>query len=369
MNRFIGFIILWMSMAATYGQTIGRQNAFRWNDVLIEKPTSNPQLDVKGTNSMWDFSNLQIGEDDYRVDYSMSDNDSEDLVRCHERDTRYTYDLQGDSVLIKGFENRLSRMDYDTPEAYLHFPMYYGDSITGYFHGIGKYCDLLALRNYGMYTTKADGLGCILFSDNDTLKNVLRLHTVRIIASKEYAIELIDSLSPFTADSINYYMTVDTALIRMDIYRWYADGYRYPIMETRVRSNPRTEVVYSSLSYFYPPSEQATLSYDPDNEEIRTDLSGSNGGGSLRRNAPMGSPASHMNANNSNGSYSNGSNSGDALGGNLSVSGGLESTSSEMYTINGYHVDNKQPDRNGVYLLEQRSGQERSTKKMIINNK
>lgn len=356
-------------IVSAYGQTIGCQNAFRWNDVLIGKPISTPNLDISGADALWDFSNLQVGEEDYRMEYSMSDKDSEELVRCHEQGTGYTYALQADSLLFNSFENRLTKTNYDLREAYLYFPMHYGDSITGYFHGIGKYCDLLALRNYGKYTTKADGKGSILFSENDTLKNVLRLHTVRILASNEYPIELIDSLSPYVADSINYYMTADTALIRMDIYRWYADGYRYPIMETRVRSNARTETIYSSLSYFYPPSEQLTLSYDPDNEEIRTNLYGSNGGGSLRRNAPMGSPASHMNANNSNGSYSNGSNSGDALGGNLSESGGLESTSSEMYTINGYHVDNKQPDRNGVYLLEQRTGHERSTKKMIINNK
>ena len=369
MKIIAGLLFILFFKMSVFGQTIGIQNAFRWNDVLLGNPVSTPDLDINGDNAIWDFRNQQIGDDDYRVEYLMPSTESETLVCSLELDTRYTYDFHGDSVLITGFENRLSKMDYDTPEAYLSFPMQYGDSLTGCFHGIGCYCDLLALRNFGRYTTKIDARGCIILSEKDTLKNVLRLHTERILASRDYPMERIDSLTAYTPDSINHYLATDTALIRMDVYRWYAEGYRYPILETRVRSNAINGAVYSTLSYYYSPEEQVTLSYDPDNEGIRTNLYGSNGGGPLRRNASMGSPASRLNANTTNGSYSNGSNSKDTLGGNITENGGLESTSSEMYNINGYQVDNKQPDRNGVYLLEQRTGHERSTKKMIINNK
>lgn len=83
-------------------------------------------------------------------------------------------------------------------------------------------------------------------------------------------IELLDSLTAYNTDSIHQHLLSDTALIRTDICRWYASGYRYPIFETRQRFDSSGEHVLSALAYYFPPSEQVSLRNDPENEQTRT---------------------------------------------------------------------------------------------------
>lgn len=267
----ITFLILVICGTQVHSQNISWQNTYRPNDRLIGKQIAFPEFSTTGPALVWDVSQCDdISDENYVVEYLNCGHDLDVLTAAIEQGTRFVYRLQGDSLLTMGYENRTSVVNYDIPEVWLKFPMSYGDSIRGYFHGTGRYCDKLGLRHYGRYNTKVDGIGCMILPEGDTLRNVVRLHTERTMSVEMTAIELLDSLYAYTPDSINYYLISDTALIRMDICRWYANGYRYPILETRQRLDRSGEHILSSQAYYYPPSEQATLSNDPANELIRS---------------------------------------------------------------------------------------------------
>lgn len=182
---------------------------------------------------LWDFNRMQSLEKNSRQRYMMTG----DSVRHHtariEDGQRAYYDVKGDSLLLTGHENRLTKMMYDEPELFLHFPMQLGDSIEGYFHGRGTYCNRIALHNYGRYKTKAIEHGSMVLPEGDTLKHVLLIHTERIIGEQYYPDIHHDSIRVYTTDSIMSHLQTDSTLTISCIDRWYAAGYRYPVLERR----------------------------------------------------------------------------------------------------------------------------------------
>ena len=188
-------------------------------------------IDSQNDSHCWDFSNLETVIPKYTV-WNVDKSDSlQQKASVLERGTRYMYCMQGDSMFISGYRSRLSEINYDEQEVYLLFPMSLGDSIQGIFHGRGTYGDKMAIRHYGSYKTKAEAVGTMLLPDNDSLQQVLKVHTDRFISSKYYPITQLDSLAPYTIDSVAMFSQKDTAIIHASIDRWYAPGYRYPVID------------------------------------------------------------------------------------------------------------------------------------------
>lgn len=251
-------------------QIISLQNTYRQNDLQAGRQIDFPQFNTVGTDIVWDVSELMNdNDDDYTVRYDGVAGMDDELIAVTEQDTRYTYCIKDNSLLVCGFENRISKVNYDLKECYLRFPMFYGDSIEGYFHGVGRYCDRLSLRHFGKYKTKVEGKGCVVIADGDTLKNVTCLHTERVMSSQLSDIALADSLPVYSEDSIAKHLISDTDLIRTDIFRWYVDGYRYPIIETRTRRNASGDDVLASVAYYYPPSGQDLLTNQPADKQVK----------------------------------------------------------------------------------------------------
>ena len=103
---------------------------------------------------LWDFSHMQSLEANSRQRYVMTGDSAKQRTARIENGQRTYYNIKGDSLLITGRESRLTKVLYDEPELFLRFPMQLGDSVEGYFHGRGTYCNRVALRNYGRYYTK-----------------------------------------------------------------------------------------------------------------------------------------------------------------------------------------------------------------------
>ena len=329
----LAIILLVVIMTAAQGQVISQQNAFHSNDCLTLLQISCPTLDHCGIDAVWDVSNMSVIDDSYSVEYLLASEDSEDIIACYEQATRHIYDQKGDSILINGFENRLTRLDYDIREPYLRFPMQYGDSLEGYYHGTGMYCDRLALRSYGRYKTKADGIGELILPDGDTLRNVIRLHTERLVAVEDYPAYMLDRLQAYTEDSIAARLTDASSLIRLDIYRWYAAGYRYPILEVRQRCDMASSSATSLTAYYCPPKEQAQNNKVPSNEADFTR------GANATPDTPF-SPADGCTQ---------------------------ETTETNLYTVSGYRLTDNHPRTGGVYLQEQQTGGKRVTKKVKMH--
>ena len=65
---------------------------------------------------------------------------------------------------------------------------------------------------------------------------MLRVHTERIEGEQYYPDFHHDSLSVYTTDSVMNHLQTDSILATTSIDRWYAPGYRYPVLETRLES-------------------------------------------------------------------------------------------------------------------------------------
>lgn len=81
---------------------------------------------------------------------------------------------------------------------------------------------------------------------------------------------IIEDTIPFShyRDSIDYYLATDSGYLEINSWRWYADGYRYPVFETTQSMvyNMGNSYEHFATSFYYPPNEQYYgLDDDPEN--------------------------------------------------------------------------------------------------------
>ena len=261
-------IILLVVCATISGQQINQSNnRYRSYDVLEKKQVLVKGFDLNSKNGVWSLEDAELSEGTYNAEYSTET----DTLMAVERGDRTYYSQDRSTVSIIGSENFMERMSYDMPETWLRFPMQLGDSVCGYFNGSGPYCERFFMRRFGTYKTKADVAGTLVLPKGDSLRNVIRLHTERYVGTITVPIDTMEKKIPvFTVDSIDRLLVPDTAKVREDIYRWYAEGYRYPILEAKSLSY--CDSLLTEEMYYCPPDMQRTLAYDEENEQIRTRL-------------------------------------------------------------------------------------------------
>lgn len=156
------------------------------------------------------------------------------LFTCSGMNATYQYRFSGDSLLCVGYFNQLLQVRHLLPELIMHYPLTYSDSICSFYYGEGKYSHTLNLAVYGETVRKADAEGILFLPDGEVLSDVLRVHesvrTGQRIASSP-AILSFGETSSYSKDSLIYHLTHDSITWRVDTYRWYAPGYRYPVLK------------------------------------------------------------------------------------------------------------------------------------------
>ena len=75
----------------------------------------------------------------------------------------------------------------------------------------------------------------------------------------------VDSIAPYTSDSIRQHLLTDTLLTETNTYCWYAAGYRYPIVES-IAVGKRNAAPDYTVAFYCSPDEQSS---DDENERIR----------------------------------------------------------------------------------------------------
>lgn len=252
--------------------TVNREcNLFRAGDVTLKKQIKYENLGRNGKSVLWDLGNIEVLNDKYRVSFKEQEAFPSRMTEI-QHGTRYYYDVRNDSVLQIGFENNTTLMNYDYPEITVKYPMQYGDSISGIFHGRGLYCDKAAIRMFGTYKTSTDAFGTLILPDGDTLRNVLRVHTERIMSNLYYPVDSLENITfgrCFSADSINKYLDCGLNVYKTDIYRWYAPACRYPVVETvkTVGEGMGNPVIVTA--FYYSPSDQEFLTFDENNNKVK----------------------------------------------------------------------------------------------------
>ena len=290
--RLIILSMLFLSSLFAFGQNQlqSGQNRLRSGDRVVKQQLVYKDPGLNGEGVLWDVSRMETVNAKYRLSYGAVANNA-NVISGTEHNTRYYYRQSDDSVLICGYENNTTKVSYDRPEVFLVFPMKYGDKTSGWFDGTGSYCEKYRLRSFGTYATEADALGMLILPDGDTLRNVIRVHTVRRAEEKVYKdvstdsamLHLADSLR-YTRDSVSLHLQNDSNVTVTGTYRWYAAGYRYPVFETVITSSgPSGRASRYTTSYYYPPSLQTSLVGDTDNAEIRIRTSGGWNGTGLNK--------------------------------------------------------------------------------------
>ncbi|WP_300935793.1 hypothetical protein [uncultured Muribaculum sp.] len=242
-------------------------NGFRDGDMLLRYPVAYEDTASSGTGLIWDLSGYKSGKP-YKSEITLAD-DSLELYQAIERRTALRYERTGDTIFVAGHENNLWRMEFDRREPWLTGSMRHGYSSAGTIHGKGIYCDRLRYVIGGSYRISVDAAGSLILPEGDTLRNVQRVHTLRTFLHDYYPIDSVDC--DITADELGK-AAAENRLLTLDARRWYAPGYRYPLLEVQTLTSGGDGKTLMRQASYTPASEMESLLSDPDNSELRERL-------------------------------------------------------------------------------------------------
>lgn len=276
-------------------QNIIGSHQVRVNDEVKKQQVEYVAVDSTGQGMVWDLSEAEFTKWEPTATYTTEDS-HKGVVIGTERGTRNYYRSEPAALMLTGFENNLLKVEYDQPEVLLRMPLVYGDRYEGQFHGTSAYCEKVFSRTFGTYRVEVDGTGSMVLPLGDTLRHVSRVHSTKLTSARffpkvqrERMLKAVVDSIKFPVDSIRLGVVKDTLVVETDTYRWYAAGYRYPVLEV-ISTGYKGEKPWTTEAFYCAPEDQQQL-YDPENEEARKLLAdngsnGSNGSGTENGNSP-----------------------------------------------------------------------------------
>ena len=162
-----------------------------------------------GKDLTWDFSMLRPVNDEYTIAFSIPDSNYMHRWCGTEHRTRYYYAVSGDTIWQTGYENPTTYVRYTRPEALLHFPLRYGDTLFSAFEALGEYGHRIPMHIVGTRTVLVDAEGKLRLPD------ITYEHTIRTCSRREYVESGLDS----TRMSVEH-------------YQWFVSGSYIPVFES-----------------------------------------------------------------------------------------------------------------------------------------
>ena len=210
-----------------------------------------------GEDVTWNFSNIQQLEE-IQAEFCCDPDSTVILEFTQEKINKYS--TNQNALLLVGTENPLEKIYYNKPVTYMKYPFSYGESFTTSYSGTGLYCMTHGIETSGNIEVTADAIGTLILSDEDTVSNVTRIHSIR---SGAISIHLKN-------DSISNAQSRTKQEIE-ERYQWYARGFRYPLIETVSTSYYDNMDLVSCIqkAYCSTPKLQRTL-LDLNNDSIKT---------------------------------------------------------------------------------------------------
>lgn len=221
------------------------QNRIYGGDSLLIQQLDLEDFNLQGVDHTWNLKDVTQYKKKLKSRYI----EKKDSIIGIELLNHVVYHQSKEGVSIVSIKDRLVQVDYDEPEMYLKYPMKQGDSIVGQFSGKGFYCEHIPMQRYGTYVTKADSIGKIVLPNGKELYGVMRVHTERLI-NQNYGDKLVERTE-----------------LQEDVYRWFADGYRYPILKAFVTTKDKK--VIEQYLFYCDPEEQEQLASNGENKPIR----------------------------------------------------------------------------------------------------
>ncbi len=268
MKRTLSIVSFSVTCISAAAQLSYQANAPRGGDNVVRQVISLASPGQCSDSALWDFRDKEVGTRRNVVRH-VNQKVNGDSLRLYDSGSRYGLEIGKDGVLVTSCENRNIDITYDLPVKLLRFPMEYRDSLSGCFHGVGTYCDRWRTRVFGIWKLKADAMGRVFLPTGDTLR-AIRVHLRKRVSNKYYPLDSVHStLAAFNVDSMLHFQATDTAVMVSDEYKWYARGYRYPVLEYRsayMESRPEEK---TRVAYICPPESQEELPLDDENVRIR----------------------------------------------------------------------------------------------------
>lgn len=254
MKYLLSFGLLFVGTISAVAQqvTLSEERNEARSDKLEKQQLDYHFQGPSGPKVIWDFHQLESTDKSYQLRYYVDETDTTGFVGV-EHNTAYHYRKTGDSILLVKYANRTLSLNYSKPEVRLKYPFHYGDSVNSYFEGTGYYSHRIPMKLSGESKVKADGWGMLVIPGGDTLRQVLRVNTLR-------ECKLVTG--------------ADSSEIAYNCYSWYARGYRYPILETIHTTLNKDKEKHFAVTFFYPPeSHKYELDEDPvNNAELESML-------------------------------------------------------------------------------------------------
>jgi len=213
-----------------------------------------------GRDRVWDFSGKLRSKGSSQV---MFMKDSTGVVSFIEPGRIGYYLTTPDTLVLLGSESPLEKREYAVSKVTRKFPLAYGDSISKPFRCEGMYCGDHPFREAGLTTVKVDADGAIVLAENDTVRNILRVHTI-----DSYAVCMdIDTAA------------LDTARLTQVIderYEWYLPDSQYPIIENVTSTTFFNMEPIGTTRYAYCnlPEGEAACYVTPDDEDVTDEQDG-----------------------------------------------------------------------------------------------
>lgn len=254
-------VILQFSLVPIFGQIklstmeIGSTDSIQKSSIRYFSPGKG------GNKKVWDFSKKLVSKESTQV---MFMKDSTGLLSIIEPGTIKYYQSKSNTLFLTGSETPLEKREYVNNKLFNKFPLEYCDSINDEFMCEGMYCGNHPFREIGTTYSKVDAEGSIILAENDTIRNVRRVHTIN-----SYSVCM--DLDVAALDTAKLTQVID------ERYEWYLPDSEYPIIENV------TSTAYSDMEAIGTTryaccnlTEEKVASYiTPDDEDVPDDLDNS----------------------------------------------------------------------------------------------
>ena len=247
-----------------FSQISWTNNSIRAGDKIIKQQYPYVDPGSSGYGQLWDFSQLPPSSRDYTLEYTTPGllNDSiyimgcdtflkedirpEELLVGMEHYTVYYYRQQDSALFLLGYENPLTLVHYEEPLCLMRYPSDTSRIVNQNYWAQTIYSSEKGYGTKGLVSTFSDADGSLILPSGDTISQVTRIKTIQTSLSSE---QDTISLMPLTVET----------------YKWYAEGYRYPLFETlRIIKGGDGHEIFRT-AYFYPPEAHTYLEDDPAN--------------------------------------------------------------------------------------------------------
>jgi hypothetical protein len=217
-----------------------------------------------GPNQIWDYSKIQyIGKSSAgsirNAPVQKAAGAGEYNIVLSESGYDYMLNASGDRLEERGYVNAEKKVTlvYSDPVVKMKYPFFYGDQFTDPFTAVAWYDEKSRIDFSGDFTVTADAYGTLILPDR-VIKNALRIKSVK----KGLQISQCGSTE-----------------INIVKYCWYAQGYRYPLLNVSIVENRyrggTPEITKSAFTNTQQPNENglAAGSNDPGKQVENSDVS------------------------------------------------------------------------------------------------